>query len=45
VEVTKLLEPPVKRVAFGDSASLKAVMKVNTEQAPKRVMQELTRRR
>ena len=42
VEVTKLLKPPVKRVALGDLASLQAVTRVNAVQAPKRVMQEPT---
>jgi hypothetical protein len=40
----KLSEPLVKRVAFGDLASVQAVTRVNAEQAPKRVMQEPTRR-
>ncbi len=45
VEVTKLLKPSVKRVALGDSASMQAVTKVNAEQAPKIITQELTRRK
>jgi hypothetical protein len=44
VEATKLLKPPVQRVASGDLASLQAVTRVNAVQAPKRVMQEPTRR-
>ena len=44
MEVTKLLKPPVSRVAFGDLASLQAVTRVNAEQASKRITQELTRR-
>src|SRR5262249_25550192 len=45
VEATKLLKPPVQRVAVGDSASMQAVIKVNAEQASKRITQELTRRK
>jgi len=44
VEVTKLLEPLVQRVALGDVASLQAVTRVNAVQASKKLMQELTRR-
>jgi len=40
VEVTKLLKPPVKRVALGDLASMQAAMKMNAEQAPKRFVSE-----
>jgi hypothetical protein len=42
VEATKPPEPPVERVAFGDSASLQVVTRVNAEQASKLLMQELT---
>jgi hypothetical protein len=45
VEATKPLKPSVKRVALGDSASMQAVTKVNAEQAPKIITQELTRRK
>ena len=45
MEATKLLKPPVQRVAVGDSASMQAVIKVNAEQASKRITQELTRRK
>jgi hypothetical protein len=42
VEATKPLKPLVERVAYGDSASLQVVTRVNAEQASKLVMQELT---
>jgi hypothetical protein len=45
VEATKPLKPSVQRVALGDSASRQAVTKVNAEQAPKIITQELTRRK
>ena len=40
MEATKLLEPLMKKVAFGDSVSRRAVTCVNAEQASKRLMQE-----
>jgi len=42
VEATKPPEPPMKRVAQGDLASLQAVTRVNAEQASKTMMQEPT---
>ena len=39
MEVTKWLKPPVQRVTkYGDVASVRAVTRVNTEQASKRTM-------
>jgi hypothetical protein len=43
VEVTKLPKPSMVGVAYGGSASIQAVTRVNVEQAPKRVMWKPTR--
>ena len=42
-EVTNRLKPSVQRVAIGNLASVQAVMRVNAEQASKRVMRKPTR--
>jgi hypothetical protein len=42
VKAMKPLKPPTERVTKGDSASTQAVMRVNAEQASKRVIREPT---